>query len=117
MTNEAPANSLTVRVERKGDVAMVHCSGRLVTGLCHFLIDKVTPLIHEHKRVVLDLTELTHMDSMGLGTLVRLYCSAKAAGCRFQLINLGKQIRDLLGVTNLLSTLTEICEQGVTLKF
>jgi hypothetical protein len=32
------------------------------------------------------------------------------------LINLGKQIRDLLGVTNLLSTLTEICEQGVALK-
>ncbi len=116
MTNEAPANSLTVRVEHKGDAAIVHCSGRLVTGVCQFLIKKVTPLIHECKYVVLDLTELSHMDSMGLGTVVRLYGSSRAAGCRFQLINLGKQIRDLLGVTNLLSTLTEICEQGVALK-
>ncbi len=85
-------------------------------GVCQFLLNKVNPLIRDSKRVVLDLTDLTHIDSMGLGTLVRLYCSAKAAGCRFELVNLGQQIRDLLGVTNLLSTFTEMCEQGVAVK-
>jgi anti-sigma B factor antagonist len=43
------------------------------------------------------------MDSMGLGTVVRLYVSAKSAGCDLKLINLGKRVRQLLSVTNLMS--------------
>ena len=116
MAAERAPDSLTIQVERKGDCAIVHCSGRLVAGLTQFLSSKVTPLIPECKRIVLDLTHLSHVDSMGLGTLVRLYCSAKAAHCKFELINLGKQIRELLGITNLLSVLGDICEQGVAMK-
>jgi anti-sigma B factor antagonist len=62
---------------------------------------------------VLDLTELTHMDSMGLGTLVRLYVSTKSAGCELKLINLGPKIRQLLSVTNLLSVFATIEEQDI----
>ncbi|HEV2278775.1 MAG TPA: STAS domain-containing protein [Acidobacteriaceae bacterium] len=116
MTEQAAGKSLTLRIEQKGDEAVVHCSGHLVAGVTGFLSSKVCPLIPEKKRIVLDLTELTHIDSMGLGTLVRLFCSAKAAGCRLELINLGKQVRELLGITNLLSVLTGMCEQGVTLR-
>ena len=70
----------------------------------------VSPLIPGSKRIVLDLTDLSYMDSMGLGTVVRLYVSAKSAGCDLKLINLGKRIRQLLGVTNLLSVLAAIEE-------
>ncbi|MGH9605565.1 MAG: STAS domain-containing protein [Terracidiphilus sp.] len=117
MAQEKTPDSLTLLVERKGEMAVVHCSGRLVAGVTHFLVAKVSPLIPQYKRIVLDLTELNRVDSMGLGTLVRLYCSAKTAGCKFELINLGKQIREMLGVTNLLSVLGDICEQGVAIKF
>jgi len=55
------------------------------------------------------------MDSMGLGTLVGLYTSARAAGCELQLLNIGKRIRELLGLTNLLSVFTIIGEHGVRL--
>jgi hypothetical protein len=48
---------------------------------------------------------------------VRLYVSAKSAGCCLELINLGARIRQLLGMTNLLSVLTDMCEQGITLRF
>jgi anti-sigma B factor antagonist len=116
MTEQAAEKSLTIRIEHKDDEAVVHCSGYLVAGVTSFLSTKVCPLISEKKRIVLDLTELTHVDSMGLGTLVRLFCSAKAAGCRLELVNLGKQVRELLGITNLLSVLTGICEKGVTLN-
>jgi hypothetical protein len=34
-----------------------------------------------------------------------------------QLINIGARVRQLLGVTNLLSVLTEMCEQGVSIRF
>ena len=67
----------------------------------------------ELQRIILDLTELTRVDSMGLGTLVRLSVSARSAGCSLELINLGKQVRQLLGMTNLLSVFQIIGEHGI----
>jgi anti-sigma B factor antagonist len=116
MPNAPVKNSLTFNVERKGNTALVHCHGRLVAGVCNAFYAKLHPLIAEHKRIVLDLTELALVDSMGMGTLVRLYVSAKSAGSRIELINLGKQVRELLGITNLLSLFGEMCEQGISMN-
>jgi anti-sigma B factor antagonist len=57
---------------------------------------------------VLDFTDLGHMDSSGLGTLVRAYVHCKSAGCRLELMNIGKSIRQLLGVAHLLDVLEVI---------
>jgi anti-sigma B factor antagonist len=117
MPNAPAMNSLTFSVERKGNAALVHCRGRLVAGLCGEFYDKIHDLIPVNKRIVLDLTDLAFVDSMGLGTLVRLYVSARSAGSCLELINLGKQIREILGITNLLSLFGDMCEKGVTMKF
>jgi anti-anti-sigma factor len=45
------------------------------------------------------------MDSSGLGTLVRLYVHAKSSGCKLEVDNMGPSIRNLLGITHLLSVL------------
>ena len=113
-TTQAPAVSLTIECERKGDVAILHCHGRLVSGVCSFLYNKVHGLIPESKKIVLDLSDLEWMDSMGMGTVVRLYVACKSAGCKLELINLGQRVRELLGVTNLLGILADIGEKGVT---
>jgi len=113
MADEAPANCLTLDIERAGEVALVRCSGKLVSGVNDFLYVKVSQLIPGSKRIVLDLTDLVHMDSMGLGTLVRLYVSSRSSGCNLELINLGKRIRQLLGMTNLLSVFTTCGEQNI----
>jgi anti-sigma B factor antagonist len=117
MPNAAVAPSLTLDIERKGNAALVHCHGRLVAGVCNVLITQVQPLFPDCKRVILDLTELKFVDSMGLGTLVRLHVSAKSAGSCLELINLGKQVRELLGLTHLLSLFGDMCEKGVAIKF
>lgn len=44
---------------------------------------------------------------MGLGAMVGLYASAKAAGCNFRMINFGEGVRRLLIVTNLISVFEE----------
>jgi len=87
--------------------------GQAGAGVNDFLYIEVSRLILDHKRIVLDLTDLHHMDSMGLGALIRLYVSTRSAGCDLELINLGKRIRQLLGITNLLSVFTVIGENGV----
>jgi anti-sigma B factor antagonist len=108
MSQEAAAGLLALDIERDGNVAVVRCHGKLVAGVCDVLYTQVSQLIPESKRIVLDLTDLTHMDSMGLGTLVRLYVSTKSAGCDLELVNLSKRIRQLFGVSNLLSIFTVI---------
>jgi len=117
MSNSAAVNSLTFTVERSGSTATVHCRGRLVAGLGGDFYAKIKPLFADSKRVILDLTDLDSVDSMGLGTLVRLYASAKSAGSCVELVNLNKKVRDLLGITNLLSLFGEMCEKGVAIKF
>jgi len=117
MAEAAAASLLTLEVERNDDVAIVKCHGRLLMGVCDVLASKVKALIPDTKRIVLDLTDLKQMDSMGLGTIVRLYASAKSGGSCLVLINLGPSIKQLLGITNLLSVLTDMCEQGVTIRF
>jgi anti-sigma B factor antagonist len=117
MPNAAVAASLSLDVEQKGSQAIVHCHGRLVSETGNILYAKVRELIPGHKCIVLDLTDLKFVDSMGLGTLVRIYVSCKSAGVTLQLINLGKQIRELLGITNLMSVFAEMCEHGITPRF
>jgi len=92
---------------------LLRCSGRLVAGVTDRFYRQVGELIPANKRIVLDMAELTHMDSMGIGTLVRLYVSAKSAGCALQLKNIGKSVRQLLGVTHLIGVLAVVGENNI----
>ena len=113
MSNETAVNRLSVDVDREGTTALVRCGGKLVAGVNDFLYTEVHPLLPHCKRIVLDLTNLEYMDSMGLGTVIRLYAGAKAAGCELELINIGKRVRELLGITHLLSLFTVCGEHTI----
>jgi anti-sigma B factor antagonist len=113
MSDKAAANRLTFAVDRRSDTVVVRCSGKLVAGVNDRLYLEVSQLIPGSKRIVLDFKDLTHMDSMGLGTLIRLYVSTKSAGCLLELINIGTSVRQLLGVTHLLSVFQTIGERNI----
>jgi anti-anti-sigma factor len=117
MPDQAVSTQIRLEVERKGDLTLVMCHGRLVSGATGPFYAQVHDLISGSKRIVLDLSHVEYMDSMGLGTLVRLMVSCKSAGCSLELVNLGKRIKELLGVTHLLSVFTIIGEQGVRIGF
>lgn len=95
-----------------GDATVV-CRGRLVSDYRDEFYNAIRPLIPGSKRIVLDFSELTHMDSSGLGTVVRLYVAARAAGCDLQLLNLSTGIRKILSMTNLLSFFTVVGENQI----
>jgi len=102
--------SLTIEIDRHDDHVRVSCRGKLIAGVNDFLYTKVRELMPSYKRIVLDLTDLTVMDSMGLGTIVRLYVNAKSSRCSLELINVAPRIQQLLGITGLLNVLTTIGE-------
>jgi anti-anti-sigma factor len=113
----APATAspvLTIDVERcSGSEVTIRCHGRLVAGVTQILYAPVRELIPTARRIVLDLSDLKHTDSMGLGTLARLYVAAKSAGCSLELMHLNQQIRNLLGLTHMLEVFTIVGEKGV----
>jgi anti-sigma B factor antagonist len=113
MTSGMDPTQFAIQIERASGVALVRCRGRLVAGVRESFYTDVRQLIPDSKRIVLDLTDLTQIDSMGLGTLVRLYVSAKSAGADLELINIGKRIRQLLGVTGLLEAFAIIGDGGI----
>ncbi len=115
MPDQAAPRRLTLEIERADNVAVVRCHGQLVSGLTGVLYSNVRPLISNSKRVVLDMSDITAIDSVGLGTLVGLYTSSKTAGCELQLLNIGKRVRELLGLTHLLDVFTVIGEHGIKL--
>jgi len=103
MEPDATTAALSLRIYTQGDAMVVECSGRLISGATDQLRSEVKGLFPHAKRVILDLTNVIQMDSMGLGAVVSLYASAKAAGCDLKLINLSKRVREIFRVTNLLS--------------
>ncbi|HLJ79259.1 MAG TPA: STAS domain-containing protein [Acidobacteriaceae bacterium] len=117
MASPAASSVISIEIERKGETALVKLRGRLIAGVNGLVYSQVRPLIPEAKRIVLDLAEVTQMDSMGLGALVRLYVSAKNAGCSLELMHIGKRIRELLGITHLLEIFTIVGERGITFRF
>jgi anti-anti-sigma factor len=110
---EKIAIPLTIDIDRSASVPLVRLRGKLVAGVGTYLYTEVHQLIPGHKRIVLDLADLTHLDSMGIGSLVRLYVSGRAAGCDIELANVGKQAQRVLGTTGLLSVFKVIGEHGI----
>ena len=106
---------LTFEIERDGDKAVVKCYGRLVAGTTEELYQELRPLLPQTKVTVVDLAQLTYVDSTGLGTLVRLHSSARKLGCEFKLLHLGKQLRNVLKLTNLLSVFGQVEDHGINI--
>ena len=63
MPTEASAPQLTLDIERKDTTATVRLHGKLVYGVGDVLYSNVSKLIPECKRIILDLTDLSVMDS------------------------------------------------------
>lgn len=86
-------------------ILAIECNGRIVFGEeTSLLRDEVKKAIADNiKRIVLNLGEVSYIDSGGLGTLVALHTTAHTAGASVKLANLTKRVGDLLQVTKLLT--------------
>ena len=92
-------------------VAVLALDGRIVLGEeTSALREKVKSLLGEGKKnIVLNLSNVTLIDSSGLGALVSAYSSAKSGGASLRLCSLGPRFNELLQITKLY-TVFEVSE-------
>lgn len=104
-----PFYTTTYRVE---GASVVECHGKLTFEHAPKLRTEVRNLLPTEKRIIIDMKNVQHMDSSGLGALATLYVSCRTRGCKLELINLNQATRSLLSMTNLLSLFEDAGRYG-----
>jgi anti-sigma B factor antagonist len=86
-------------------VDVVEIEGRIVLGEeSNTFREKVKSLLAAgNKKVVLNMAQVSYIDSAGLGTLVATFHSAKTQGATLKLANLGTKFKEVLQVTKLMT--------------
>jgi anti-sigma B factor antagonist len=86
-------------------VTVVAMDGRIVLGEeSNALREKVKSLVAEgKKKIVLNMDNITFIDSAGLGTLVAAHHSAKGQGSALKLCHLGTKFQEVLQITKLMT--------------
>jgi anti-sigma B factor antagonist len=94
---------MTDRVVNGVDV--VDIEGRIVLGEeSNAFREKVKSLLAAgKKKIVLNLAQVSYIDSAGLGTLVATFHSARSQGATLKLTNLGTKFKEVLQVTKLMT--------------
>ncbi len=84
-------------------VTVVDLSGRITLGEGSVILrDLVRDLIGKgNKRILLNLGDVTYIDSSGIGELVSAFTSVRNGGGELKLLNLTKKVHDLLQITKL----------------
>ena len=86
-------------------VEVVWLDGRIVLGEeTGALRETVKNLIAQgHKKLILNMNNVTLIDSAGLGALVAAYSSTKSGGASLRLCHLGTKFQELLQITKLMT--------------
>ncbi len=97
--------ALRMTDRESGGVTVVEIEGRIVLG-------EESNAFREHikgllaagkKKIVLNLANVSYIDSAGLGTLVATFHSARKDGATLKLANLGAKFKEVLQVTKLMT--------------
>jgi anti-sigma B factor antagonist len=93
---------LSLHSRRVGDISVVACAGRIVEGVeSAALKEHFADQLFDQPYVVLDLGEVTFLDSSGLGLLVRLLNRTRTARGDLKLCAVRAPIAEVLRITRL----------------
>ena len=108
-TQPVTPHRLTLQLEQNGNETIVHCAGRINAENSKMFQKQISSLIPESStqnsatpaRIVLDLSNVTHVDSSGLGALLGAWTAAQNKGCDLEMANLNPRVEKLVEITKL----------------
>jgi anti-sigma B factor antagonist len=96
---------MTANIRRIEGVNIVDLSGRITIGEGTMVLkDAVRNLLQRNeKKILLNLADVSYIDSSGIGELVSSFTTVGNQGGKLKLLNLTKKVHDLLSITKLLT--------------
>jgi len=99
---------ITIRIHYNGTIASLDLKGKFIKGQgghqLQMLIDKV--LSAGTTKILLNLTEVPIIDSMGIGEIVRAFNKVREAGGELRLVGVTDRVYGALKITQLLDLIT-----------
>ena len=97
--------SLSIKDRQAGDVTILDLSGKITIGEGSVqLREAVRRILDEgRKKILLNLGDVSYVDSSGIGELVSSYTTTGNNGGQLKLLNQTKKIHDLLTITKLVT--------------
>jgi anti-sigma B factor antagonist len=93
---------MTISERQVGTATVLALSGKLTLDDAGQLKGKVTSLLGAgHKQIVLNLGDVSYIDSSGLGEMVSCHTTATRENGAIKLAKLGKRALDLIVITKL----------------
>ena len=110
--------SCKAAVRHAGNVAIVDLSGRITLGEGSGLVrTTIKDLVQEGQvNMLLNLAEVTYMDSAGLGELVGSYASVTNKGGKIKLLNAQGRVAEVLNVTKLYTVFETFTDEAAALR-
>jgi anti-sigma B factor antagonist len=95
--------SVKLTSRQVGDVTVVDAAGRITLGEgASVFRDTIRDLSAKgNKKLLLNLSEVSYIDSSGIGEMVSAFTSVTNAGGQLKLLGLSKRVKDLLQITKL----------------
>src|SRR5450759_2160473 len=110
--------SLKINIRGTADATILDMSGRVSLGeaLAELRDSIREALAGDQKHILLNLAEVSHIDSSGLGQLIGSYATVTNRGGQMKLLNLQKRVNDLMQVTKLLTVFEAYTNEEAALK-
>ena len=95
--------SVKLNTRQVGDVSVIDVAGRITLGEgSSALRDTLRDMVSKNqKKILLNLGEVSYIDSSGIGELVSGFTTVTNSGGNLKLLNLNKRVKDLLQITKL----------------
>ncbi len=108
-TKPFAAQGLKLWLEEKTYETIIHCAGKITCENSDAFQKEIRNLIPDSRghvdaitcRIVLDLTNVSHVDSAGLGSLLGAWTAAQKRGCDLEIANLNPRVGKLVEITKL----------------
>lgn len=110
--------SMKVNNRQVDGVTVVDMSGRITLGEGSVVLrDTIRDLVGKgQKKILLNLGDVTYIDSSGIGELVSAFTSVRREGGDLKLLNLTKKVHDLLQITKLYTVFDIKDEEAAAIK-
>jgi anti-sigma B factor antagonist len=104
ITNEKPRTTMKLKESQKGSVTVLHLKGDLLGGTdIQEFKDKLKSLLDgDKKNILLDLADVTYINSSGIGMLIAGMTTVVQAGGKYKVANIEKNIKNVFVITNLI---------------